>query len=357
MKVWIDILTPKQTLFFNRVAEELAKRGFTVFITVRRFRETTALYNKYIRYRYENRVVGKYGGKELKSKLLASIKRMRTLTKIIDEEKPDLAISFTSPDAARVAYGLGIKHISVSDTPHAEAASKLSIPLSIRLYTPWVIPKNRWTKYGIDGDKIFQYKGLDPITWLKHHTDDRETRKIIKKIKGRYLVIRPIEWMASYQLNTDYTKMMDVKLLINKLSKDTPDLNLVILPRYKDDISKYRDEFREYNNVYIIEKPIDGPTLLKYSVGLIGYGGTMTMESALLGKLTITVRPGKQPEYIEYLMEKKLVLRCRKLNEVMSSIKKHYETGFETVETVHIWREMEDPATYIADTIATQPPI
>lgn len=351
MKIWIDILTPKQTLFFNGVAEELSKKGFEIFITVRRFRETMALYNKYIKNRYRNYVVGRYGGRELRNKLIASINRMKILTKIVEEERPNIAISFTSPDAARVAYGLGIKHISVSDTPHAEAASKLSIPLSIRLYTPWIIPKKKWVKYGIEPRKIYQYKGLDPVVWLKRHTDDTQTKKIIEKMDGKYLIIRPIEWMASYQRHTNYHKMVNIKSLITKLSTEFPDLKLVILPRYNADIRNYIKEFKGFENIYIIRKPVDGPTLLKYSSGLIGYGGTMTMESGLLGRLTITVRPGKQPEYIEYLIKKNLIYRCRRRKKIVEIIRRHYETGFKPIDTDIVWRGMEDPATYIANTI------
>jgi len=351
MKIWIDILTPKQTLFFNGIAGELIKRNYDVFITIRRFRETNALYRRYIQNRYRNYVVGRYGGKELKSKLLASISRMKKLIRIVEEEKPDLAISFTSPDAARVSYGLGIKHVSVSDTPHAEAASKLSIPLSIRLYTPWVIDKKRWTGYGIDPTRIYQYKGLDPIVWLNRQEDDPSTMKIISRIQGQYLIIRPIEWMASYQLDTDYNKMINLHEMVKEIMKIAPELKIIILPRYSIDVKKYKTKYRSNPNVYIPTKPVDGPTLVKYSIGLIGYGGTMTVESALLGKLTITVRPGKQPEYIEYLINEGIVYQCTEIDEVIEKMNEHRAKGYEDIDVSEVLAKMEDPAVYIAETI------
>jgi len=353
MKIWIDILTPKQTLFFDGIAQELLDRGHDILITVRRFRETNALYNKYIKDRYRNYLVGIYGGKELKNKLLASINRMKKLIAIIDRERPDIAISFTSPDAARVAYGLGIKHISVSDTPHAEAASKLSIPLSIRLYTPWIIPKKRWVIYGISSEKIYQYRGLDPIVWIKRHKDDEYTLKIINKIGIPYIIIRPIEWMASYQLNTDYSKMIRVTKLVKELNKIDPKLKIVILPRYSKDIFNYKQSLKEIKTIYIPKKPLDGPTLVKHSVGLIGYGGTMTMESGLMGKLTITVRPGEQPIYLKYLIKRGLVHRCTTLKQIKKLLTLHMENGYKDLDTKEELSQMEDPATYIADTIST----
>ena len=39
MKVWIDILTPKQTLFFEPLIEALQERGDEVVVTSSRYRE------------------------------------------------------------------------------------------------------------------------------------------------------------------------------------------------------------------------------------------------------------------------------------------------------------------------------
>ena len=55
--------------------------------------------------------------------------RMGLLTRKMKKFSPDLGISFCSPDAARVTFGLGVKHIAFSDMPHARIQMKLTIPL------------------------------------------------------------------------------------------------------------------------------------------------------------------------------------------------------------------------------------
>ena len=87
------------------------------------------------------KLVGKHGGAKKSDKLKASNNRTRLLMKKIQKFSPDLVISFCSPEASRVAFGLGIKHIAFSDSPHATAVMKLSLPLVQKLMTPWIIPK------------------------------------------------------------------------------------------------------------------------------------------------------------------------------------------------------------------------
>ena len=63
--------------------------------------------------------VGKHGGGDKESKLSASIDRLEKLSSKIKKFEPDIVISFGSPEAARISFGLGIKHIMFCDSPHA----------------------------------------------------------------------------------------------------------------------------------------------------------------------------------------------------------------------------------------------
>ena len=55
-------------------------------------------------------IVGRHGGSDKAGKLLATINRMKSLFTIIQKFKPELTLSLNSPDDARMAFGLGIKH-------------------------------------------------------------------------------------------------------------------------------------------------------------------------------------------------------------------------------------------------------
>ncbi|MGC8849083.1 MAG: DUF354 domain-containing protein, partial [Candidatus Bathyarchaeia archaeon] len=197
MKVWMDIITPKQVLFLGSLAKHLEYKGFSLYLTTRNFKETLELADlKGLKLES----VGKHGGGSLIEKLRQSCLRASKLSGRVYDEGVDLAVSFSSVEAARVAFGLSIPHICISDSPHSEAVSRLTIPLSSTLYTPWIIPKEAWTHYGIRGDQIFHYRALDPAAWLKGFKPDPSVLDELG-LSGRPVVVfRPEEEQASYMM-------------------------------------------------------------------------------------------------------------------------------------------------------------
>ena len=98
MKIWIDILTPKQLLFSEPIIEKLGQKH-DILCTSREYNEVTKLAK--IRH-FDLIFVGKHGGGDKKSKLKASIERIEKLSKKIENFEPDVVISFGSPEAARI---------------------------------------------------------------------------------------------------------------------------------------------------------------------------------------------------------------------------------------------------------------
>ena len=127
MRIWFDILTPKQVLFFKPIVDILLSSGKSVLCTSRKYRECTELAREKL---LQIEIIGKYGGPLKYDKLRQSAKRTYELADTVKEFEPDVAISFSSPEAARVAFGLGIKQIVFNDSPHAYAVGKLTIPLA-----------------------------------------------------------------------------------------------------------------------------------------------------------------------------------------------------------------------------------
>ena len=184
MKIWFDILTPKQVLFFEPMIKKLRKKH-SVLCTSRNYREAVQLAK--IR-NLKVHVIGKHGGGERYSKLNESLKRMVGLSKIVKKYSPDLTISLCSPEASRISYGLGIKHIVFSNAPHAEAVMKLSLPFVQKLLTPWIIPKRKFSIYGISEKDIIHYRALDEYIIVKRKTKTENTTTFKTKKKQDNLV-------------------------------------------------------------------------------------------------------------------------------------------------------------------------
>ena len=127
------------------------KKNHTVLCTSRDYNQVTHLAK--IR-DLKLTIVGKHGGSKMYDKLNASLHRAKSLSLRIKKFSPDVTVSFCSPEAARVSYGLHIDHICFSDSPHATAVMRLVVPLVQKLLIPWIIPKRAFTKFGIDSKDI-----------------------------------------------------------------------------------------------------------------------------------------------------------------------------------------------------------
>ena len=314
MKIWIDILTPKQLLFSEPIIEKLGKKN-DILCTSRKYEEITKLAK--IR-NFDLVFVGKHGGGKKISKLEASIERMGKLSRKIKVFSPDIVISFCSPEAARISFGLGIKHVAFCDSPHAEAVMRLTLPLIQKLLIPNVIQKNEFSKYGIDKKNIIQYKAIDASVTIKRKINQDETLPF-KDNKRKNILIRVEEEEAAYTSKS--SKIIPIiKQIVNEYGKE----NIVILGRYTKQIQNIQKIIGK--KATIIKMSFDGKHLLNNTDIFIGSGGTMTAESALMGIPTISYNA--VPNIIEkYLVKKKLVKRETNPEKISRHIKKILESS------------------------------
>lgn len=304
MKIIIDILTPKQCMFFPRLAERLEGMGHRVWMTSRRYRELNQLLEmKGI----EARVVGEHGGGRLRDKLVASARRIQELIPVFDEVDPDVSVSFSSPEMARASFGLGVPHVCLSDSPHAVAVSRLTIPLSSLLLTPKIIPREAWVGYGIPAENIIQYNALDPWAWLRDFEPDPMILGELGLNEARPVVtVRVTESYAAYLLKKDVKESSMIRFMLNLLGR-RGDLQIVALPRYQEQVEELRGAARK--SIVVCEKVVDGASLLHFSDVFVGAGGTMSAEAALLGVPTFSSYPGEPYIVEQYLAEKGLIVR------------------------------------------------
>jgi predicted glycosyltransferase len=311
LKIWFDILTPKQLLFFEPIIQRL-KKNHAVLCTSRKYNQVTDLAK--IR-KQKLVIIGKHGGVKKHDKLDASLSRSKLLVRKISKFLPDITLSSCSPEAARVSYGLGIPHICFSDSPHATAVMKLSLPYANKLLIPWIIPKSDFKNMGIKPKNIIQYKTIDAAqitkqkVFLSCGTD-------INSREWKTILIRTPEEEAAYS-----SKQSDIVGIIKKIKKDFLGCHITVLTRYEKQAELLKKKFSKsaQSKFQIVSKVVDGKKLLLDSDVFVGSGGTMTAESALLGVPTISYNA--IPNRIEdYLVSKKIVTRCMTPNKVAERI-------------------------------------
>lgn len=102
MRIWLDVLTPKQVLFLYPLRRELLRAGHEVLLTTREHREVRGLLELL---GVEASVMGTYAGAGLEHKLEASLHRCLALLPAVKRFAPHLALSFSSPNARGLPTG------------------------------------------------------------------------------------------------------------------------------------------------------------------------------------------------------------------------------------------------------------
>jgi len=282
MKVWTDILTPKQVLFFAPIIDELRKSGVEVLATSRKYREVGPLAELS---GLDLTYVGERGGRGKQEQFLAATSRQAEMIPIVKDFDPQVAVSVASAVCARVAFGFGIKHIAVNDSPHSEVAGRLSLPLSHHLLCPWVIPYSAWRKFGLDRRQVSTYHALDPAAWLKRRSPEGPVPALDSK--KQTITVRVQESDAPYLARADETL---TDSLLESLVEAFPDCNIVVLCRYDYQVQDVRRKFG--SKCTVPEEVVSGHSLLNRTDLFIGMGGTMTAEAALMGVPAISLFQG-----------------------------------------------------------------
>jgi predicted glycosyltransferase len=348
VKIWIDILTPKQALFFAPAVQELTKRGHEVKLTSRQYPEAEAVLHMLD---LDAEVVGRHGGGTLAGKLEASAERVLKLARFVEREAPDAALCFASPECARVAFGLNIPLFCVNDSPHSDKVARLTTPLATTLFTPWVIPLSIWVGYGISRDRVVAYRALDPAAWLKRSLQPKGEPKLAQIDRSKKVVAIRLEESQAYYLRPDNLKW--TTSVIDSLLSEAAEANLLILSRNQAQREALKKKYGD--KLTILEEPYFGPTLLKSVDLFVGMGGTMTAEAALMGVPTISAQRIGRLYTEEYLVKQGLVVKPGSPEAVAKAAKEMLrDTKLRAqlqAKARKILSRMEDPVEKIVSTI------
>ncbi|MGI0091593.1 MAG: DUF354 domain-containing protein, partial [Nitrososphaerales archaeon] len=303
VRLWIDVLTPKQALFTKAIVERAPSKVKCV-VTTRDYSELNQLFSQ-INLKHER--IGRHGGGDLRGKLSASVERQNQLIPFVAGQDFDCSLCYLSPEAARVSFGLGLKHYVCSDSPHSNAPCRLVVPLSAGLFSPFPIHKDRWKRYGIERDQVSRYHALDPWAWLKY-----SKVRATKKVQGKVL-IRLEESFASY-----FRKGLGVSEALSRLIdgiKKLGDFEITLVPRYDEQRAWAKRRFGK--SCIVPDTIIDGVDSISKADLLIGGGATMTQEAALLGVPNISYFPSANLDvFSNYYFPKKLSIKASNPSEL-----------------------------------------
>ncbi len=296
---WIDLANSPHVIFFRPIIERLRETGHEVTVTARDFAQTRGLAE---RWGIEAVPVGGHGGRSRIGKLFNLIGRAIALKRAMSGRRADVALSHNSYSQILAARALGLRVVTTMDFEHTPA-NKLAFRLAHRVIVPAAWPPGTAERMGASPDKIRRYDGLKEEVYLWNFAPDADAKEEIEKLIGfrigeRILVtVRPPPTEAIYHRieNPYFEKVMGYLAGMDGVA-------VVVLPRGK---AQGRDiSAMGARNFHLPSRPLDGPSLLYFSDAVIGAGGTMNREAAVLGTMVYTIFAGKQGSVDRFLIEK-----------------------------------------------------
>jgi len=174
-------------------------------------------------------------------------------------------------------------------------------------------------------NNIIKYDGTCEVTHLEdfEYNENILEDLDIKINKNKIILMRPEPSLASY-LDSDCTKSV-LSPIIDELKDEA---EILVIPRFKTQA----EIFKNIENVQVIKTPVDTFSLMKRVDLVIGAGGTMNREAALLNTPVISCYPGKQLSVDTYYINKGLMKRSTNLNEVVKTAKELLSDDYKNVE-------------------------
>jgi predicted glycosyltransferase len=262
------------------IVETLREEGWNVVLTARRHSQTLELAR--IRWPEVEAIGGPSPGNRL-AKAAAIAQRAQQLARFARSRRPAVALSHGSYAQIVAARMLRIPAVTMMDYEH-QPANHLSFRLAHRVIVPSVFPSTALHKYGVGSDKVSRYDGFKEQLYLAGFIPNPRVLDELR-ISGDDVTVvfrtPPDGALYHHGLRGTFDDVLDA-------AASTPGVSAILLPRDGGQAQRYSGR----DNIVIPALPLDTLSLLACADLVIGAGGTMTREAALLGTPTYTVFAG-----------------------------------------------------------------
>lgn len=285
MKIWFDADNAPHVLVMKPLAEELVRRGHEVRFTARDRAKTCELLDLH-GFGY-SRVGGPYG-RSAPAKAAGTIVRAFRLMKAMERWKADVSFGHGSRSLPIASRMLGIPSVTMYDYEWVNPA--IFNRFCGRILLPEAITPERCAEAGIDTKRVVFFPGYKENLYLSGIEPDPSIALELGLRPGMTkILLRPPATTAHYH-NPESEDIL--KALLERLLPDSS-VQIVWMARTSDQMALVQGRHKAV--VTVPCKVYPGPQLILAMDMVIGGGGTMTREAAVLGVPSYTFfmgRPG-----------------------------------------------------------------
>lgn len=300
-RIWIDLDNSPHVPFFRPIIGRLQENGYKVLVTARDAYQVRELVDFY---RVSAKIVGRHYGKHKLWKALGTCWRALELARIIQKEKPDLALCHGSRALLLVSTLYRIPSVILADYGFT---TEVPFIKPTWLMMPSVVTEE---EMGLGAHReTIRYPGIKEDVYLETLEPDQTLRERVGIGAHDLLItVRPPATEAHYHNPEAETLLTEV---LNRCVKEQS-ARILLLPRNSRQEKQLRVVWNDHiaaRKILIPEHVEDGLNLIWNSDLVISGGGTMNREAAALGVPVYSIFRGQLGAVDAYLVrEGRLVL-------------------------------------------------
>jgi len=308
MRVWIDMANSPHPLLFAPVARRLQADGHDVLVTARDNAQTVALTLE----RWPDaEIFGDESPPTRAAKVVSLGRRMAELRRWAAAARPDVALSHNSYAQIVTAKSLRLRIVTAMDFEH-QPANHLAFRLADVVLLPEALPARLVRRQGASSRKVRHYPGLKEELYLADFKLDSAVEEglgVRRDPETALVVARTPPSRAAYH-------QFDSPIFEAALRRvcSQADVACVVLPRHAE--QREAISALGLRNCVVADRAVDSRSLMSRADLVLGAGGTMTREAALLGVPTYSLFAGRAPAVDDWLIREGLLRRLERAEDL-----------------------------------------
>ncbi|PIE52215.1 hypothetical protein CSA37_07595 [Candidatus Fermentibacteria bacterium] len=312
MKFWFDADNSPHVLVMEPLAAELKARGHTVVFTARRRAATCALMDLY---GLDYSLVGEGQQSGFIHKAAGTLRRAAALARHMRRSGgADLSFGHGSRALPVASFLLGIPSVTMYDYEWVNPAIFNLFCKSILL--PEAVGREACKSAGLKLSKVVPFPGFKEQLYLDSVDTSREIAEDLGLRESSVrILLRPPAVTAHYH-NPEAEDIMETVL---ECISRADSVQLIMFPRGSE---RLPESFAQGPvEVIIPEKMYNGPSLVRACDMVIGGGGTITREAALLGVPSYSFFRGREGSVDAFLEKSGSLVILRNSEDVEEKLK------------------------------------